>query len=381
MFLKRIPLAGPWVTEKEVSYAADAAQNAWYDNHNLYNGPFEKKFADFIGVKHAISVPHCTSAIHLSLLAMGIGPGDEVIAPDATWIASVAPVSYVGATLKLADVDKKSWCLDPDSFESLITKRTKVVIPVGLYGSMPEFQRIKAIAERHNIKILEDAAEAFGSKYNGQYAGTFGDTAVFSFHASKTLSTGEGGMVVTNDDMLFERMMFLRDHGRAPGNVNYQNTEVAYKYKMSPVQAALGLAQIERADELIAKKIQIFSWYKERLQQFSFLSLNPDVGRVDSSYWLTTVVYSPELRIDKYQLIKNMALRNVDCRPFFNPLSSLDAFRDLPDTSRASHFNVVSYELGGHGINLPSAPIITREQVEIVCRVLIDEIDKLRSNK
>ena len=364
-----------------MSYAADAAQNAWYDGHNLYNGPFEKKFADYIGVKYAIAVPHCTSAIHLALLAMGVGAGDEVIAPDATWIASVAPVSYVGATLKLADINERTWCLDPDSFESLITDRTKVVIPVGLYGSMPEFKRIKAIASHYQIKILEDAAEAFGSKYMGQYAGTFGDTAVFSFHASKTISTGEGGMVVTNDDALYERMMFLRDHGRLPGNVNYQNSEVAYKYKMSPVQAALGLAQIERADELIAKKVEIFSWYRDCLSEYSYLRLNPELDNVESSFWLTTIVYDPELDIDKYQLIKNMAARNVDCRPFFNPLSSLEAFKSFSDTNRACQSNAVSYKLGQHGINLPSAPIITRDQVMEVCSVLTEEIDHLRKDK
>lgn len=376
--MKKIPLAGPWITQKEIDYATDAATNAWYDNHNLYNAPFEKKFAEFIGVKYAICVPHCTSAIHLSALAFDLKPGDEVIVPDVTWIASVAPIVQVGAKLVFADIDPKTWCIDPHSIEKLITPKTKAIVTVGLYGSMPDFDRILPLAKKHGLKILEDAAEALGSTYNGKQAGSFGDTGVFSFHASKTISTGEGGMVVTNDQKLYDRMQVLRDHGREPGNIFYQNNEVAYKYKMSPVQAALGLAQLERVEDLVARKREIFAKYKNHLHNHPDITLNFEPSNVENSYWLTTVVINPDLNINKFELLKKMAEKHADCRPFFSPLTNLPAFADFPDQPRAQAANKTGYIIGENGINLPSAPTITDEQIQTVCDALATSLSELK---
>ena len=188
-----IPVAGPWVTEKEVRYTADAAANGWYSSHNVYPERFERGFAEYVGVAHATSLPSCTSALHLALAALGIGPGDEVIVPDATWIATSAPISYVGAAPVFADIDGESWCLDPAALERAISPRTKAAIVVDLYGNMADMDAIAAIAKKHGIAIIEDAAEAVGSEYRGRKAGSFGDVATFSFHGSKTLTTGEGG--------------------------------------------------------------------------------------------------------------------------------------------------------------------------------------------
>ncbi|HYY43348.1 MAG TPA: DegT/DnrJ/EryC1/StrS family aminotransferase, partial [Pyrinomonadaceae bacterium] len=209
--MEQLPVAGPSITQKEIDYVTDAVTNAWYGNANAYHERFERAFADYLGVRHAMALPSCTSGLHLALAALGVGPGDEVIVPEETWIASAAPISYVGATPVFADVDERTWCLAADSFAACITPRTKAVIPVDLYGNQPDWQAIRAVAEQHGIAIIEDAAEAVGSEYKGQKAGTFGRAGVFSFHGSKTLTTGEGGLLVTDDRELFERAQFLRD--------------------------------------------------------------------------------------------------------------------------------------------------------------------------
>src|SRR2546421_4031984 len=263
--MERIPVAGPWITQKEIDYVTDAVTTAWYGNANVYHDRFERAFSDYVGVRHAVALPSCTSAIHLSLLALGVGAGDEVIVPDATWIASAAPITYVGATPVFADIEAQTWCLAADSFEACITPRTKAVIIVDLYGNMPDMDAVRDVARRHGIAIEEDAAEAIGSEYKGKKAGSFGDASVFSFHGSKTLTTGEGGMLVTNDAKLFERARFIRDHGRKPGDKMFFNHEVAYKYKMSSMQAALGLAQLVRIEELLEQKRRMFKWYEQEL--------------------------------------------------------------------------------------------------------------------
>src|SRR3989440_9410166 len=252
--MERIPVAGPSITQKEIDYVTDAVTNAWYGNANVYHERFEKAFAKYLGVRYAVALPSCTSAIHLSLLALGVGPGDEVIVPDATWIATAAPITYVDATPVFADIDEKTWCLSAASFEECITPKTKAVIPVDLYGNMPDMDVILEVAQRDRIAIIEDAAEAVGAEYKGRKAGSFGDAGAFSFHGSKTLTTGEGGMLVTDRDDVWKRVLILRDHGQTPGDTMFFNREVGYKYKMSSMQAALGLAQLERIDELVERK-------------------------------------------------------------------------------------------------------------------------------
>src|SRR2546430_1807467 len=298
-YMERIPVAGPSITQKEIDYVTDAVTNAWYGNANVYHERFETAFAKYLGLRHAVALPSCTSAIHLSLLALEVGPGDEVIVPDATWIASAAPITYVGATPVFADIDEETWCLSPSSFEECATPRTKAVIPVDLYGNMPDMDALLEVAARKNISVIEDAAEAAGAEYKGRKAGSFGDVGVFSFHGSKTLTTGEGGMLVTNRDDIYQRAQFLRDHGRTPGDSLFWNKEVAYKYKMSSMQAALGLAQLERLDELIERKHEMFGWYKEELSDIPGLILNPESPDTRNAFWMFTVVLDPSFGIEK----------------------------------------------------------------------------------
>lgn len=369
--MKPIPISGPSITEKEIAYVTDAVTNAWYENANHFNFKFEQAFAEYIGVKHAIPLPSCTSAIHLSLLCLNIESGDEVIVPDVTWIATSAPITYVGAIPVFADIDPVNWCLSPEALEQAITPKTRAVIPVDLYGNMPDMVAIHNIARQHDIAIIEDAAEAFGSELNGKRAGAYGHTGVFSFHGSKTMTTGEGGMLVTDDTVIYERALFLRDHGRPPGNTKFQNTEVAYKYKMSSLQAALGLAQLERADELIEKKREIFSWYQSRIGDLDQVELNGDIPNGKNSYWMVTVLVDESCQLDKYTVIQRMREAGVICRPFFNPLSSLDAYKNEPSSSGARKRNPVSYSISERGINLPSGFNLTEEDVDYIVQELI----------
>jgi perosamine synthetase len=365
--MQRIPVAGPWITEKEIQYVTDAVTNAWYGNANMYHERFEKVFSEYVGVKYAIALPTCTSAIHLSLLALGIKEGDEVVVPDATWIASAAPISYVGATTVFADIDPKTWCLSAESFEACISPRTKAVIPVDLYGGMPDMDALKSVARRHNIAIIEDAAEALGAEYKGKKAGCFGDTGVYSFHGSKTVTTGEGGMLVTDREDLYSRIQVLRDHGRQPGDRMFWNTEVAYKYKMSSMQAALGLAQLERIEELIQRKQEQFSWYQEGLAGIEGITLNVQPAGNRNTYWMVTVVLDPGLGINKTKLMERLSQDGIDTRPFFHPLSSIPAYEDSEQARIARTRNQIAYRISPFAINLPSALSLGREQIQFVC--------------
>lgn len=368
----RIPIAGPWITEKEVAYVADAAANAWYANANLYHERFERAFAESHGVRHAVALPSCTSAIHLSLLALGVGPGHEVIVPEETWIGSSAPATYVGAAPVFADVDARGWCMDPASVEACVTPRTRAIVAVGLYGNMPDMDALRAIADRHGIALVEDAAQSIGARYHGRPAGTLGHTGVYSFHGTKTLTTGEGGMLVTDDEALYRRVLFLRDHGRASGEIMFWNTEVAWKYRMSSLQAALGLAQLERLDELVERKRRIFQWYRARLEGTPGLTLNWERPGTRSTHWMSTVVLDPALGIRKEPLMAALRERGIDTRPFFYPLSSLPAYADHPQAERARARNRVAYAISPHGVNLPSPLNLTEQQADYVCAQLLE---------
>jgi perosamine synthetase len=370
--MERIPVSGPSITQKEIDYVADAAANAWYGQANMYHERFEAAFARYIGTRYAIALPSCTSAIHLALLALGVGPGDEVVVPDVTWIASAAPISYIGATPVFADIDERSWCIAAESFAACLTPRTRAVIPVDLYGNMPDMDALREVAAGAGVAIVEDAAEAIGSEYKGRKAGSFGDAGVFSFHGSKTLTTGEGGMLVTDSDAIYQRVQFLRDHGRRPGDKLFFNTEVAYKYKMSSMQAALGLAQLERIEELIDYKRRIFGWYARELRGVPGVALNHEAADTKNTYWMVTAILDSSYELEKDELMELMGAKGVDCRPFFRPLSGLPAYAELEQARQARQRNSMSYRLSPFGINLPCGMNMTEEKVGYVCAALKD---------
>jgi perosamine synthetase len=326
--------------------------------------------ADYIGVANAVSVPHATAALHLALAALGVGRGDEVIAPDATWIASVAPIVYVGAEPVLVDILPDTWCLDPEAVEAAIGPKTKAIIGVDLYGSTCEWERLEAIADRHGLALIEDAAEAIGSARHGRRAGAFGRVSAFSFHGSKTIVTGEGGMLATDDKALFDRVLFLRDHGRNPGDRLFLNAEIAFKYRMSAVQAALGIAQMERIDALIDYKRAIFGWYRDRLAGMNGITLNAEPPGTINSYWMVTAALDPSLGLDKFALMAAFDKRNIDTRPVFSRLSSLPAFADRPAAKRFVTPMDRGAKIAEFGVNLPSGYNMTEELVDVVCAAL-----------
>lgn len=364
--MERLPVAGPWITQKEIDYVTDAVTNAWYGNANMYHQRFETAFANYIGRQYAMTLPSCTSGIHLALLAAGVGADDEVIVPDLTWIASAAPINYVGATPVFADVDEHSWCLSAEAFEQAITPKTKAVIVVNLYGNMPDMDAILAVAQKHSITVIEDAAESIGSEYKSKKAGSFGQISVFSFHGSKTLTTGEGGMLLTDDPDIYQRCRFLQDHGREPGGKMFWNSEVAYKYKMSSMQAALGLAQLERVEELITRKREIFAWYQEALKDCEGITLNHEAPDVKNTYWMVTAIPEERLGLRKETLINTLQADSIDARPIFYPLSALPAYADVPSVESAEQRNPITYRLAKSGVNLPSGFNLTPEDVQRV---------------
>ena len=366
---ERIPIAGPWITDREVDAVAHAVRHSWYEHANDETRAFEHEFAAAAGRAAAIALPSCTSALHLSLLAMGVGPGDEVIVPESTWIATAAPIAYVGATPVFVDVEPDSWCLSVESAAAAITDRTTAMIPVDLYGGFPDLVALEAVCEHRGISMIEDAAQAAGGFHAGRPAGSFGRTSTFSFHGSKTLTTGEGGMVLTDDEGLYRRMLFLRDHGREPGDVSFRSTEVAWKYKMSELQAALGRVQLARIDELIERKRAIFGWYTDRLDSAT-ITLNVERERDRATYWMVTAVFAESTGVDAATARDALAAANIATRPFVPPLSSIPAFANAPQSADARQRNPVSYDLARRAINLPSALTLTEDQVDRVCAVL-----------
>jgi len=358
--MSEIHMAGPWITELEEKLVFDAVQNGWYGKEAYYYvESFESEFAKYHNRMFGLMTPNCTTALHLLLAGLGINDGDEVIAPDCTWVGSVACITYQRATTVLTDIDPVHWCLTPESIERCITPRTKAVIVVDLFGNMPDWDGIKEVCNRHNVLVIEDAAEALGSKYKGIRAGKFGIGSTFSFHRTKTITTGEGGMLLLDDEKLYRRCKFLRDHGRAPGT--YFNTEVTFKYMPFNLQAALGYAQFQRIEELVAKKRWIWHGFRKRLADIPDILLNPEPSHVTNGVWATALVFGKSHGITRDRALEKISKLGLPVRPFFYPLSSLPAF-NREDYGRRN--NPVAYEISEHGINLPCALNLTDENLD-----------------
>ncbi len=368
--MERIPVAGPWITGLEEAYVAEAVKTAWYSKANFFNERFEAAMAAYAGRCFAVALPSCTSGLHLALAGLGIGAGDEVIVPDLTWIATSAPIDYVCATPIFVDVDPNSWCLSAAALEAAITPRTRAAIVVDLYGNMPDWDALNAVAARYGIALIEDAAEAIGSRYRDRPAGSFGIASTFSFHGSKTVTTGEGGMLLTDDEALHRRCLTLRDHGRNPGDTDFFNIEVGFKYRMSSLQAAMGLAQVERLAELIGFKRELFRLYAEQLTDLPQITLNREAPEVLNTYWMVTTIFDPESGWTKQRLRAHFSKFAIDTRPIFSALSSLPAYADATSSVGAAARNPISYRLAPYGINLPSGYNMTPALVDRVCAAM-----------
>jgi perosamine synthetase len=359
----RIHYTKPSITELEVSYAVDAAANGWGEHCYDYIHRFERMFREHIGVTHAIATSSGTGALHLGMAGLGIGPGDEVILGDINWIASVAPIVHLGATPVLVDVDAVSWCLDPVKVERAITPNTKAILAVHLYGNLCEIDALLDIGRRHGIPVIEDAAEAVGSIWHGRRAGSMGAFGAFSFHGTKTITTGEGGIFVTNDDALYEKVLTLSNHGRAKGEtLQFWPAVIGFKYKMSNIQAAIGCGQLERVHELVAGKRRVFEAYRRALGSLP-LAMNPEPSGTTNGYWMPTAVFDPGCGFDRDSLLSEFREENIDGRVFFWPLSTLPMFEPRPE-------NLVSLSLSQRAINLPSYHDLDQGGIERVTRIV-----------
>jgi len=367
--MKKILFAKPSITQKEIDYVNDAITNGWADNCYGYLNSFRDKLKEYFDVPYVWPTSSCHGALHILLMALGIGKDDEVIVPDMTWIGSVSPISWLGATPVFVDVLEDSWCIDPKKIEEVITKSTKAIIAVHPYGNLADMDEIMVIAKKYDIPVIEDAAEAVGSEYKGRKAGSIADMGVISLHGTKMLTTGEGGVILCKREDLVEKISIIEGQGRKPKkHIHFWVDEIGLKYKMSNIQAALGLAQFERADEIVEKKRQIFDWYKELLQDIEDIALNPEPEETKNSYWQPTVIFGESWNVSlekRNKLIDEMNEKHIALRPLFYPVSMFPMYENCLN-------NKVSYYIFSKGINLPSYFEMTKDDVAYV----VNEIQK-----
>jgi|SRR6185369_1365661 len=356
---KIILTAGPSISQKEIKYVTDAVTNGWNFHYRDYLNKFEKAFAEYIGVKHAWAASSGTGALHAAVLALGIKKGDEVIIPEITFVASANVVEFAGAKPVFVDVERDTWTIDPKAIEKAITKKTKAIMPVHIYGNVADMDPIKKIAKKYGLKILEDACPAVGAEYKGKKTGNLSDIAAFSFQGAKSMVTGEGGMLVTDNDDLYEKAVYWGDNAKDK-NKAFWNTDIAYMYRMSNLLAALGLGQLERNESFVDKKRKIFSWYQKRLKGIEGLSMNVEKTGTKSIYWMSSIVLDRNFGLIRDELIIRLKKELIDTRPFFYPLSMFPMWKEQK-TPNAHH-------VGLNGINLPSGVNITEEQVNYIAQ-------------
>lgn len=361
--MAKIHYTKPSITELEIAYATDAVTHGWGERCYEYIHRFEKGFEQHLGVKHTIATSSCTGAMHMGLAALGVGPGDEVILGDTNWIASAAPVTYLGARPVFVDVLPDSWCLDPAKVEAAVTPRTKAIIAVHLYGNLCDMDALLAIGSEYGIPVVEDAAEALGSQWRGKRAGSMGAFGTFSFHGTKTMTTGEGGMFVTQDTALYETVLTLSNHGRARGQTKqFWPDRVGFKYKISNVQAAIGCAQLERLGDLIAAKRRVFKYYEQAFAGLP-LRMNPEPEGTVNGFWMPSIVVDTGKPFDREAVLAAFKADNIDGRVFFWPLSMLPMFAEQPE-------NRVSYGLFERALNLPTYHDLAEAEMDrVVCAV------------
>ena len=363
---ERILTAGPIVSSFESFYVLDATLNGWNNEHSKYIKSFESEFSNYIGAKYAISTSSCTGALHLALLALDIGPGDEVIVPELTWVATASAVSYVGATPVFADVDPISWTISETSVKNLINEKTKAIIPVHLYGYPTNMREIMKLATNSGLRVIEDAAPAIGALFDNQFTGTFGDFGCFSFQGAKMLVTGEGGMLVTNNEELYKKAFKIQDHGRKPGT--FWIDQIGIKYKMSNLQAAFGLGQLMRVENQISKKREINEWYREDLKDLKSIRFQEEYDNSRSICWMSSIQILDDSLFSRDMVINELNKNGVDSRPVFPAISQ------YPIWDRKHEAKSNASTIGNTAINLPSGVLLARNSVtkvsEIIRRIL-----------
>jgi perosamine synthetase len=364
--MNAIPLYRPDVGGNEKRYVLECLETSWISSRGRFVGAFEKQFAEFVGVQHAIAVSNGTVALHLALVTLGIGPGDEVIVPTLTYIAAVNSIAYTGATPVFVDSVRGTWQLDPADVRRKITTRTKAIMAVHLYGHPCQMNELQEIAQSRNIFLVEDSAEAFGTKFQGKFAGGFGDIGCFSFFGNKTITTGEGGMVVSNDHTLAERARHFKGQGLA-AHREYWHDVVGYNYRMTNICAAIGLAQLERANEFLANKRKLALAYQEQLKG---TPVECHVESIDCvhSFWMNSLLVKDPA--DREPLRAHLQIRGIETRPLFYPVHTMPMY-----ASRYER-HPIAEDLAWRGINIPSWPGMSASQIKTVTASIAEYFGK-----
>lgn len=339
------PVAIPNLSGNEFKYLTDAFLSTWISSSGEYIGRFENNFASYSDCKYGVACSNGTVAIHLALVALGIGTSDEVIVPDLTFAATINTVLHANATPVIVDVEENSWCIDPTEIEEAITSKTKAIIPVHIYGQACDMAKIMDIARRYDLKVIEDCAEAHGARFNGKKVGSFGDVGCFSFYGNKVITTGEGGMCTTNSPELNEKLRLLRDHGMSR-NKKYWHEMIGYNYRITNLQAAIGVAQLERIEEIHQNRKKFEDVYMATLDRKTF-GFQKDLPNRDRITWLVSVLLDEEMDRDNY--IQKLKSRGIDARPFFYPLSDMEIYKQY-----CKRPTPITHKLSKRGINLPT---------------------------
>lgn len=355
-----IPVYQPSLTGNEKKYVNECLDSTWISSKGRFVNEFEKKFSEYINIKYATSVCNGTVALHLAMIALGIGPDDEVIVPTLTYIASVNSIAYTGAKPVFVDSLEDTWQIDPEDIKRKITNKTKAIMVVHLYGHPCDMDKIMSIANEYDLFVIEDCAEALGSYYKGKHVGTFGDISTFSFFGNKTITTGEGGMVVTNDETLYDRSCHFKGQGLAKHR-QYWHDVIGYNYRMTNVCAAIGLAQLEQANVFLQKKRQIRDWYNDGLKNVP-VTPHGEYGEVVHSYWMYSILVNDSK--DRDALRDFLAGNGIETRPVFYPVHT------MPMYSQKFQKHPVAEKIGWSGINLPSWPGLGKKQVDYVCETI-----------
>ncbi len=351
-----IPIAEPSIGGEELNNVMEAVKSGWISSKGKFITKFEESFANYCGVSYGIAVSNGTVALHLALKALGITKGDEVIVPTLTFIATANAVKYCNAKPVFVDSPPDYWCINPEKIEEKITDKTKAIIPVHLYGHPCDMDWIKDIAKEHNLYIIEDAAEAHGAEYKGKKVGSLGDISCFSFYGNKIMTTGEGGMCLTNDEELAEKMRILRDHGMNP-NKRYWYDVIGFNYRMTNLQAAIGVAQVKKLDEFIGKKREIAKIYNSYLKDINGITLPPEMNWAKNVYWMYSVLIEKEFGINRDELMKKLEKNEIETRPFFYPI------HEMPPYKNNENFPVAE-KLSKGGVNLPSSLKLKTENIK-----------------
>jgi len=359
---KFIPVAEPNLEGKELEYVTDCIKSGWISSSGKYIVDFEEKFSKYCAMKYGIATSNGTAALHLALTALGIKKGDEVLIPNLTFIATANTVAYTGAKPIFVEAEKKTWNIDAKKIEEKITSKTKAIIPVHLYGHPCDMDKIKDIAQKNNLYIIEDCAEAHGAEYKGKKIGSFSDISCFSFYGNKIITTGEGGMCLTNDKKLEEKMKVLRDHGMSKEK-RYWHPIAGFNYRMTNLQAAVGVAQLERINELIEKRRKNAVLYDSLLKNVKGITLQPEEKYAKKVCWMYCVLIEKDFPVSRDQLMSILKENEIDSRPFFYPITVMPPYK-------SDEKFPVAEDISKKGINLPSSVNLKKEDIERITSVI-----------